>query len=80
MLMSFISSSYWNTRVVYNSETKDFGFKEVYYTKSGKIKSWTMNYVQVKNILPKHLKSALSKPVLLEKNEKLKEVLPKSKN
>ena len=69
---------YWNHRVLYKKD-KDTGFEsfeihEVYYSKKGKIQSWTESSVkpvgETKKELKKELKyfkDALKKPVLTEK-------------
>ena len=71
---------YWNHRVIYKKDKKT-GFKsfkihEVYYSKKGKIQSWTEESVspigETKKILKKELKyfkNALKKPVLVEKKK-----------
>jgi hypothetical protein len=67
----------WNLRVVFNNKTKKIGFKEVYYTKKGKPKSWTKEFVKPEDYLagkfknPKALKKALLKPILKENEKRL---------
>jgi len=69
---------YWNHRVIYKKD-KNTGFEsfeiyEVYYSKKGKIQSWTEESVspfgETNKILRKELKyfkNALKKPVLIER-------------
>jgi hypothetical protein len=82
---------YWNHRVIYKKDQK-IGFKsfeihEVYYSKKGKIKSWTKSPVspfgESKKILKKELKyfkKALKKPILMEKKKSNKMILVKYEN
>ena len=68
---------YWNHRVIYKKDDKT-GFKsfeihEVYYSKKGKIQSWTESSVspfgETKKVLKqelKYFKDALKKPILTE--------------
>ena len=69
---------YWNHRVVYkkdkNTGYESFEIHEVYYSKKGKIQSWTESSVapfgETKRVLKKELKyfkKALKKPILIEK-------------
>jgi hypothetical protein len=82
---------YWNHRVIYKKDQKtgfeSFEIHEVYYSKKGKIKSWTESPVspfgESKKILKKELKyfkKALKKPILMEKKKSDKTILVKYKN
>jgi uncharacterized OB-fold protein len=70
--------SYWNHRVIYKKDTEtgfeSFEIHEVYYSKKGKIKSWTVSPIapfgETKKVLKqelKYFKKALKKPILTEK-------------
>jgi len=73
--------NYWNLRVVYNPKTKQIGFKEVYYTRKGKPKSWTVDFCDPSHYLkgefknPRALEEALQKPILRENGKSLTEIL-----
>jgi hypothetical protein len=71
--MSKKSKTYWNTRVVFDPKTNTLGFKEVHY-KNGKIKMWTEDFIQAKEIFKKHLKFALSEPILKQNKKSLKSI------
>jgi len=69
---------YWNHRVIYKKDKQtgleSFKIHEVYYSKKGKIESWTELAVapfgETKEILKKELKyfkKALKQPILVEK-------------
>ena len=77
---------YWNHRVIYKKDKKtgfeSFEIHEVYYSKKGKIKSWTVQPVspfgETKKILKKELKyfkNALKKPILREKKKGKKKII-----
>ena len=82
---------YWNHRVIYRKDLKtgfeSFEIHEVYYSKKGKIESWTENAVspfgENKKVLKKELnffKNALKKPILREKKKGNKVILVKYKD
>lgn len=67
----------WNLRIVYNPRTQTIGFKEVYYTKNGTPKYWSVDFQDPKSYLlgkyknPKILRDAFKKPVLKENKKSL---------
>ena len=82
---------YWNHRVIYKKDLKtgfaSFEIHEVYYSKKGKIESWTENAVspfgESKKELKKELKyfkKSLKKPILREKKKGNKIILVKYKD
>ena len=76
---------YWNYRVIYKKDKitglESFEMHEVYYSKKGKIQSWTEKAIapfsETKKALKrelKYFKNALKRPVLIEnkKGKRLK--------
>lgn len=77
---------YWNYRIIYKRDKENkngyYGIYEVYYSKKGKIKYWTVEmiepYGETKKGLKtdmKRMKKAFKKPVLVEKKKGNKIIL-----